>query len=215
MPDYQNHPARVGRMQSLASVIGRDTTGHAKRPTLVGNYVEPRHSFAQRMKWLAMVQRLIAECSAKHESYPHKLAAVARALAYVGDVCKPSIDYVAAQAGCVANTVKACLEWLEVHGALTWSHTVRKHKNGRIVRSSNLYRFILDFGSFAAQIARAVRASWRERRKLVPGSKGNGCPGETQYSTYIERHEAQRRLAAIAKQRSEEFDRQWLAARTV
>jgi len=151
------------------------------------------------MKWLAKVQRLIAITSAKRENYPHKLAAVARALAYVGDVCRPSIEYIAARAGCVPNTVKACIAWLEEHGALTWSHTVRKHQNGRMVRSSNLYSFILDFGGFAATVARTMRAIWRERPRV--SSKGNGCPGMPQTSRYTDHLEASRHLAEVTKQR--------------
>jgi hypothetical protein len=164
---------------------------------LVSNYEEPSLACASRMKWLAKVQRLIAACSGNRESY--KLAAVACSLAYVGDVCRPSIDYIAAQAGCVPNTVKACIAWLEEHGALTWSHTVRKHRNGRMVRSSNLYTFILDFGGFEATVARTMRAICRERPRV--SAKGNGCPGLSQSSRYTDCFDAQRRLAEVAKQR--------------
>lgn len=194
-----NHPRRVGRLTSLAAVIGCDTDGAPKRRTLIGNYEEPSLPFASRMKWLAKVQRLIAITSANRESYPHKLAAVARVVAYVGDVCRPSIDYIAAKAGCVPNTVKACIAWLEGHGALTWSHTVRRHKNGRMVRSSNLYTFILDFGGFAATVARTMRAVWRERPRV--SSKGNECPGLSPTLKYTDCLNAQRRLAEAARQR--------------
>ena len=134
MPDCQNHPARVGRMQGLASICGRDTDGSAKRPTLTGHYSEPQLPWADRKRWLWKVNELAAECSARHESYPHKVTAVARALAFAGDVCKPSIEYLASKAGCVENTVKACLAWLEERGALTWSNTARRHTSGRMVR---------------------------------------------------------------------------------
>ena len=145
MPECQNHPARVGRMQSLAYVLGHDTDGAARRPTLTGNYSEPQLPWKERKQWLRQVNRLAANCTAKKESYPHKITAVARALAFAGDVCKPSIEYIAGQAGCVENTVKACIAWLEERGALTWSHTARKHQSGRMVRSSNLYRLIRRF----------------------------------------------------------------------
>jgi hypothetical protein len=214
MPEYQNHPARVGRMQSLACVIGRDTDGHARRPTLTGNYREPQLRWEARKQWLRQVNRLAADCTAKKESYPHKVTAVARALAFAGDVCKPSIEYVAAQAGCVENTVKACIAWLEERGALTWSHTARKHQSGRMVRSSNLYRLILDFAGATATVARAMRAIWRDRR-TVAASKGNGCPGGLNINLYPDAFSAMHRLSAIAKQRSEEFNQRWLAARTM
>jgi hypothetical protein len=214
MPDYPNHPVRVGRMQSLAHVLGRDTDGHAKRPTLTGNYREPQLPWETRKQWLRQVNRLAADCTAKKESYPHKVTAVARALAFAGDVCKPSIEYIATQAGCVENTVKACIAWLEEHGALTWSHTARKHKSGRMVRSSNLYQLILDFAGATAMLARAMRAIWRERRP-VTASKGNGCPGVLSLHTNPDAYAAMNRLAAISRQRSDQFNRQWLAARTL
>jgi hypothetical protein len=214
MPDYPNHPARVGRMQSLASICGRDTDGHARRPTLTGNYQEPHLPWADRKHWLRKVNELAAECSAKHESYPHKVTAVARALAFAGDVCKPSIEYLASRAGCVENTVKACLAWLEERGALTWSNTARRHRSGRMVRSSNLYRFILDFSGGSAMLVRAMRAVWRER-KVVAVSKGNGCPGVSSLHINPDAYSAMHRLADIAQQRSEQFNQQWLAARTV
>jgi len=138
MPVYvpqKNQPRRVGKLKSLAAIVGCDTDGAPRRPNLTGNYEEPRLPFPARMQWLAKVQRLIAQCSQERESYPHKLAAVARALAYVGDVCKPGIDTIAARAGCVPNTVKACIAWLEAHGALTWSHTAKRHKSARCTPS--------------------------------------------------------------------------------
>jgi hypothetical protein len=33
-----NHPRRVGRLTSLATVVGCDTDGAPKRPTLIGNF---------------------------------------------------------------------------------------------------------------------------------------------------------------------------------
>ena len=80
-------------------------------------------------------------------------------LAAIEDACGASI---AGQAGCVENTVKACIAWLEERGALTWSHTARKHQSGRMVRSSNLYKLILDFAGATAMIARTMRAIWRD-----------------------------------------------------
>jgi hypothetical protein len=203
-------------MQGLASICGRDTDGSAKRPTLTGHYSEPQSSWDDRNRWLRKVNELAAQCSAKHESYPHKVTAVARALAFAfaGDVCKPSIEYLASKAGCVENTVKACLAWLEERGALTWSNTARRHRSGRMVRSSNLYRFILDFAGGSAMLVRAMRAVWRER-KVVAVSKGNGCPGVSD-STYNnpDAYNAMHRLADIARQRSQQFNQQWPAART-
>ena len=194
-----NQPRR-GTMQSLGAVLGCDGDDDApKRVTLTGNYEEPRLPFPARMQWLAKVQSLIAESSAKRESYPHKLAAVARVMAYAGDVCRPGIDTIAAKAGCVPNTVKACIAWLEERGALTWQHTARKHGNGRMVRSSNLYTLILNFRGVVATVARALRAIWRDRTGV--SSKGNQCPGMTNQVSYTERLDAQTRLAELAKQR--------------
>ena len=207
--DTTNHPARVGQMVSLAAVLGCEPDGAPKRATLTGNYKEPRLPFPTRMQWLAKVQHEIAECSARRESYPHKLAAVARAMAYVGDVCRPSIEHIAAKAGCVPNTVKACIAWLEEHGALTWSHTARRHKNGRMVRSSNLYTLLLNFRGMVATVARAMRAIWRDRPRV--SSKGNGCPGVTQQVTFTERFDAQRHLAEVARHRHDELARLWQA----
>jgi hypothetical protein len=207
--DTPNHPARVGRSQSFAEILGCDTGGAIKRRTLTGNYAEPRLEFPERMKWLAKVQHEIAESSARSESYPHKVAAVARALAYVGTVCRPSIEQIAAKAGCVPNTVKACIAWLEERGALTWSHTARRHSNGRMVRSSNLYTLILNFRSMVATVARAMRAIWRERPRVL--SKGNECLGVTQQVTFTEHFDARRHLAAVARQRQDELGRLWQA----
>ncbi len=69
---------------------GRDTDGSARRPTLTGNYSEPELPWKARKEWLRQVNRVAADCTAKRESYPHKITAVARALAFAGDVCKPS-----------------------------------------------------------------------------------------------------------------------------
>ena len=214
MPECQNHPARVGRMQSLAHVLGHDTDGAPRRPTLTGNYSEPQLPWKERKQWLRQVNRLAANCTAKKESYPHKVTAVARALAFAGDVCKPSIEYIAGQAGCVENTVKACIAWLEERGALTWSHTARKHQSGRMVRSSNLYKLILDFAGATAMIARTMRSIWRDRRTVTP-SKGNGCPGGINILLNPDAYGAVKRLAIIARRRSDEFNQRWLAARTV
>jgi hypothetical protein len=212
MPVYvpqPNHPRHVGRLQSLAAIIGTDTDGTPRRPNLTGHHDEPRLPFPARMKWLTRVQSLIASCTASKESYPHKLAAVARVLAYAGEVCKPSIEYIASQAGCVPNTVKACIAWLEAHGALTWSHTAKRHKTGRMVRSSNLYTFILDFGGFAATVARTMRAIWRERPRQI--SKGNECPGVIDKELHIDPYAAMKRLAKISKERTAYFNQLWQA----
>ena len=214
MSESPNHPARISRLRSLACVIGRDTDGSAKRPILSGQYEETPLSWDLRKRWLRQVNQLAAQCTANRESYPHKVTAVARALAFVGDVCKPSIPYLASKAGCVENTVKACLAWLEAHGALTWSNTARRHKSGRMVRSSNLYRFILDFAGASATLVRAMRAIWRERR-VVAVPKGNDCPGVIALDLNPDAYGAMHRLTAIAKRRTQEFQQQWLAARTV
>jgi hypothetical protein len=211
MPVYvpqANHPRRVGGLKSLGAVIGCDPDGAPRRANFTGHYEEPRLPFPARMQWLAKVQRLIATSTANKESYPHKLAAVARVLAYVGDVCKPSREYIAEQAGCVVNTVKSCIAWLEEHGALTWSNTAKRHKTGRMVRSSNLYRLILDFGGFTATVARTMRAIWRERPKVVTVSKGNECPGIIS-QVYIDPYKAMKRLASIAKERTDSLNQVW------
>ena len=203
-----NHSPRVGHFQSLAAIVGCDPDGAPKRLTLKGNYEEPRLPFRTRMQWLAKVQRLIAESSEQRESYPHKLAAVARVLAYVGDVCRPSLDYVAAQAGCVPNTAKACIAWLEAHGALTWHHTARRHRSGRMVRGANLYRLLPDFRGFAGVVARTMRAIWRAR-PTVTAPKRNGCPGLSEERYFIEPFEARQRLAEIGRRRTETLNRSW------
>ena len=133
---------------------------------------------------------------------------------FAGDVCKPSIEYIAGQAGCVENTVKACIAWLEERGALTWGHTARKHQSGRIVRSSNLYKLILDFAGATAMIARTMRAIWRDRR-TVAASKGNGCPGGINILLNPDAYGAMNRLSTIAGRRADEFNQRWLAARTL
>jgi hypothetical protein len=193
-----NHPARVGRMRSLSAVLGCDADGAPKRLTLKGNYAEPSLPFPDRMRWLAKVQRLIAEHSRDGKSFPHKAGSVAYAIAHVGNVCRLGLDGIADRAGCVVNTAQACIAWLEEQGALTWSHTARRHRNGRMVRSSNLYTLITNFAGLVAQIARAVRATWRERPRL---SNTNQCHGLTQTVSFIDREEAQRRLAEVRKVR--------------
>jgi hypothetical protein len=198
---------RRGRFQSLAAVLGCDADGAPQRAKLTGRYDEPRLPFPARMQWLAKVQKLIGACAASKESYPHKLAAVARALAYAGDVCRPSIDYIAAVAGCVPNTVKACTAWLEEHGALTWSNTTKRHKTGRMVRSSNLYNFILDFAGATATVVRTMRAIWRERPRQI--SKGNRCPGVIQEELYSDPYRAMRNLARVAHERTAYLNQLW------
>lgn len=200
MPDRPNQPVRRqgGGIQSLGAILGSDAEG-PKRITLKGNYREPSLPFATRMKWFRAVQRLVAECSAKGESYPHKVMAVANVMSSIGDVCRLSIDSIAARAGCVPKTVQACIAWLEEHGAITWNWTARRHGNGRWVRTSNLYTLIMDFAGLVATVARAIRAIWRERPRV--SSKGNECHGLPQKGSYQEQEEARRRLAEVARDR--------------
>jgi len=205
-PQKPNHPTRVGRLRSLGAVLGCDPDGAPKRITLKGNYTEPSLPFPDRMQWLAKVQRLIAQHSRDGKSYPHKAGSVAYAIAHVGNVCRLGLDGIAARAGCVVNTAQACIAWLEEQGALTWSHTARMHKNGRMVRSANLYKLITNFAGLLATVARAVRASWRERPRF---SNTNGCHGMTQTVSYIDREEAQRQLATITKQRETTLQQAW------
>jgi hypothetical protein len=201
-----NHPARVGRMRSLGAVLGADADGAPKRLTLKGNYAEPSLPFSSRMQWLAKVQRLIAQHSRNGKSFPHKVAAVAYAIAHVGNVCRLGLDGIADRAGCVVNTAQACIAWLEEQGALTWSHTARRHGNGRMVRSANLYTLITNFAGLVASVARAVRATWRERPRF---SNTNRCHGMTQTVTFIDQEEARRRLATIAEQRQAMLHQTW------
>jgi hypothetical protein len=208
LPNPNQAPRRDGRMQSLGAILGSTDTEAPKRITLKGNYREPSLPFLDRMQWLAKVQCLVAHHSRERKSYPHKLSSVARVMAYVGDVCRPSIETIADKAGCVPNTVKACIAWLEEQGAVTWNHTARKHSNGRMVRSSNLYTLITNFNGLVATVARALRAIWRERPTL---SKGNGCPGLPQTVSYQEQEEARRRLAEINRQRQQVLSEVWNA----
>jgi hypothetical protein len=193
-----NHPARVGRLRSLGAVLGCDTEGAPKRLTLKGNYSEPSLPFPDRMQWLAKVQRLIAVHSRDGKSFPHKVGSVAYAIAHVGNVCRLGLDGIADRAGCVVSTAQACIAWLEEQGALTWSHTARRHSNGRMVRSANLYTLITNFEGLVATIARAVRATWRERPR---SSNTNQCHGLTQTVSFIDREEARKRLSEVRKAR--------------
>jgi hypothetical protein len=209
MPVYvpqANQPRRTGRMQSLGEVFGSGSHATTKRPVMKGNYSEPSLPFPDRMKWLANVQRLVAGHSAEHHSYPHKVYTVASAMAHIGDVCRLSLDGIAERAGCVVSTVEACIAWLEEQGALTWGHTARKHSNGRMVRSSNLYTLITNFAGVVATVAKALRAIWRER----PGfSNPNVQPGLTQTVNYKDQEEARRRLAEISKERQAALAAAW------
>jgi hypothetical protein len=201
-----NHPARVGGMRSLGAVLGCDADGAPKRITLKGNYAEPSLPFPDRMRWLAKVQRLIAEHSRDGKSFPHKAGSVAYVIAHVGNVCRLGLDGIAERAGCVVNTAQACVAWLEEQGALTWSHTARRHGSGRMVRSSNLYTLITNFAGLVATVARAVRATWRERPRF---SNTNQCHGMTQTVSLLDREEARRRLTALAKEREATLLRAW------
>jgi hypothetical protein len=207
-----NHPARVGRMQSLGAVLGCDTDGAPKRVTLTGNYAEPSLPFPIRMQWLAKVQRLIAAHSRDGKNFPHKVGSVAYAIAHVGNVCRLGLDGIADRAGCVVNTAQACIAWLEEQGALTWSHTARRHGSGRMVRSSNLYTLITNFAGLVAQVARAVRATWRERPRF---SNTNRCHGMTETVIYIDREQARRQLAEVTKAREAQLRAAWNARHTV
>jgi hypothetical protein len=215
MPVYvpqPNQPRHVGRLQSLAAILGCDPDGAPRRPVISNTYVPPALPWDERNMWLRKVRRLIAECKEKRESFPHKVESVARTIAELGDVCKASIPYIAAKAGCVENTVKACSAWLESKGTLTWSNTRGKHKSGRIVRQTNLYRLITNFAGATAVIARTMRAIWRERPKVVTVSKGNDCPGLQRDSTYISEitpYEAIKRLAKVSKERTAYFNQLW------
>ena len=208
-----NHPRRVGALTSLAAVLGCDTDGAPCRPVITGIHAPPALPWDERNKWLRKVRRLIAECKDKRESFPHKAESVARAMAELGDVCKASIDYIAAKAGCVENTVKACIAWLESKGALTWSNTRTKDKSGRIVRGVNVYTLIENFAGATAVIARTRRAIWRERPKVITVSKGNDCPGILNSDKYTDPYAAMRRLSQIAKARTKELHKAYLAQR--
>ena len=207
-----NHPARVGRLRSLGAVLGCEADGVPKRVTLTGNYAEPSLPFPSRMQWLAKVQRLIAEHSRDGKSFPHKVGSVAYVIAHVGNVCRLGLDSIADRAGCVVNTAQACIAWLEEQGALTWSHTARRHSNGRMVRSSNLYTLITNFAGIVATVARAMRAAWRERPRF---SNTNRCHGMTETVIYIDREQARRQLAEVTKAREAQLRAAWNVRHTV
>jgi hypothetical protein len=211
MPDSPQQPRRSCKTRSLGEIFGHDNQA-PKRPVLFGHYTAPALCFDARMQWLAKVQRLIAQCTHNHESYPHKLFQVASVMAHIGNECRASREAIAARAGCVVRTVAACIDWLEEHGVLTWTHTAQRHENRRVVRSTNLYSLILDFAGLRALAVRARRAIWREREKEV--STGNGCPGMTQTVTYTDRLEAQRRLAEYTRIAKERLEQVWAARHT-
>ena len=62
MPDYPNHPARVGRMQSLASICGRDTEGHGDGSSIhsscLAGVIKPRMR-ARRQRWVNLPGQVI------------------------------------------------------------------------------------------------------------------------------------------------------------
>jgi hypothetical protein len=208
MPTNPNNKRRC-QMTGLGDILG--VTGTAATPpqrmTLKGNYAEPRLPFQNRMKWLANVQRLAAQCRAEKRPHPHKLIAVANIIAHIGDVCRLSFDGIAARAGCCINTAQACVAWLEEQGAITWHHTARRLKNGKMARSANLYTVIENFRSAVAMVARTVRAIWRERSRAFPD--GNACHGMTQEGSYIDRQQAQLALTDHRKRREAELLTQW------
>jgi hypothetical protein len=197
---------RFCKTHSVGVIFGRIDQS-PKRPVLFGSYTPPTLAFHARMQWLAKVQRLIAQCACNHESYPHKLFQVASVMAHIGNECRASREAIAARAGCVVRTVAACINWLEEHGVLTWTHTARRDENRRVVRSTNIYTLILDFTGLRALVARAQRAIWRERKKEP--STGNDCPGLTQPLTYKDPLEAQRRLTEYSRIQKEHLDQLW------
>ncbi len=207
MPTRQQTPRSRQGTRSLASVLDPRKAG---RLTLKGNYEEPSLPFAKRMAWLAKVQRLAADHSRERKSYPHKLMAVARVIAQIGDVCRLSFDGMAERAGCVPNTAQACVAWLEENGALTWNRTARMHRNGRMVRSSNLYTLIECFNGLVATMARVVRSLWRERPSV---SNSNRCHGMPQLFTYQEQKAAQESLKRFAKERAAVLQQLWQSQR--
>jgi hypothetical protein len=196
---------------SLGAVLGTsmDAAGQQQRLTLKGNYKEPTLPFPRRMAWFRKVQRLAAAFSQERKSYPHKLMAVANVIASIGNVCRLSFDSIALRAGCCPNTAQSCVAWLEEQGALTWNRTARKHRNGRMVRSSNLYTLIEDFQGLLATVVRAVRAIWRDRPTVF--SNGNECHGMPQQISFKEHLAAKERLAEIAKRRQAELHERWQA----
>ncbi len=94
--------------------------GHQKRSVLFGRYTVPTLGFDARMQWLAKVQRLVAQCTASHEQFPHKVIAVANVLAHIGNECRLCFEGIAERAGCVPRTAQTCVNWLEERGVLTW-----------------------------------------------------------------------------------------------
>ena len=193
MSDSPQPPRSGTGFRSIGEMLGHlhQTT---KRPVLFKQtYTAPALSFHARMQWLAKVQRLIATCRQNHEHYPRTVHQIAYVIAHIGGECRLSYEGIAERAGCVVRTVSACINWLEEHGVLTWSHTARRDKSRRIVRSHNLYSLILDFTGFRAFVARARRALWRDREKEV--SKGKVCPGVTQQVTSQQYIDAQKALA--------------------
>jgi hypothetical protein len=208
MPESQ--PPRRGKMRSIAALFGVADQAH-KRPVIrLFNGQEWPNSalpFKARMKWFARVQRLVAACNGNGESHPHKVIAVAHVIARIDDQCFLDHSGIAERAGCVERTVQACIDWLEEHGVLTWSHTAKRHQSGRIIRSHNIYRLILDFVGFQALVVRARRAVWRERKPSF--SNSNACCGIPPRDLNIDPYGAMRRLAELAKQRTDELNRVW------
>lgn len=212
MPIYrrpQRQPER-GTITVESALLSR--CAETKRPTLKGNYEEPRVPFRERMRWAAKVRRQVAAVRLEKRSVPHKIIAVADILAHIGDVCRVSFETIAARSGCCVKTAQACVTWLENNGCLTWCRTARRHTYGYIVRSANLYMLISDFRNLVTMIVRSRRPVWRERSKAFPD--GNGCHGMTKSDLYIsetERHEAQKRLKEARDLMAQRAKGEWAA----
>jgi hypothetical protein len=193
-------------MRGVGDVIGIGDGAATKRATLIDSWTEPKLSFQKRMQWLAKVQREAAETKERREYVPHKIMAVANVMAHVGEACRISIDGIAERAGCVPNTVKACIAWLEGCGALTWAHTT-KRLGRKVVRSVNLYTLLYAFRGMLARVSRILRPIWRERGHAA--SKGNERHGETSQVIYTEQTAARAHLEALRKEREAKLAEQW------
>jgi hypothetical protein len=191
-------------LQPLGALLAPEQP--AKRPTLTGNYERPRLSERARQNWIRSVARLISKARQDKESFPRTVGSVAIALANIGDECFMELETIAHMAGCVRNTAKACIDWLESKGALTWSHTARRHSSGNWVRSSNLYTLIPNFAGLIGLLARARRAMWRERRS----GNTKSCAGLNQQRLFVaaDSCEARKRLREIGEIRGEILERE-------
>jgi hypothetical protein len=84
------------------------------------------------------------------------------------------------------------------------------HRNGRMVRSSNLYTLIECFNGLVATMARVVRSLWRERPSV---SNSNRCHGMPQLFTYEEQKAAQESLKRFAEERAGVLQQLWQSQR--